>query len=224
MDEKKLKRTALLRFSIAPVVMGIIFFGTAGTLRYWEAWLFMATVLFPMAFVVRYFLRHDPEVLERRMKSKEERERQKTIQKLGSVVWLGVFFLPGFDHRFGWSSVPALVVVLSVLVLLAGYFLIFLTFRENRFASRTIEVVEGQTVITTGVYAWVRHPMYVGAGVMLLVTPLALGSYWALIPALFLPLFLVLRILDEEKALLDELDGYRDYTEKTRYRLIPRVW
>jgi protein-S-isoprenylcysteine O-methyltransferase Ste14 len=224
MTDKELKRAAFVRIPLGVAVIGGIFFLPAGTLRYWQAWLFMATVFIPMILATAYFLRHDPEVLERRMKAREERDRQKTVQKLGAVIWLGVFILPGLDHRFEWSSVPAPLVIVSALLVLAGYVFVFFTLRENRFASRTIRVEEGQTVITTGPYALVRHPMYLGVLAMFLFSPLALGSYWALIPALFMPVFLALRILDEEKALGEELPGYREYTQKTRKRLIPGIW
>jgi protein-S-isoprenylcysteine O-methyltransferase Ste14 len=224
MDLQKLKRTAIARFSMGIVMLGAIFFWTAGTFRYWEAWLFMATVFIPGIFLVRYFLRHDPELLERRLQSREERTQQKVIQLIGAAAWIGIFLIPGLDRRFGWTEVPAAAVVLAAVAGLTGYYIMFLTMKENRFASRTIKVEEGQVVITTGPYALVRHPMYVGAGLLLLCTPLVLGSYWALIPALLVPLFLVVRILDEEKLLQEELPGYREYMEKTRYRLIPRVW
>jgi protein-S-isoprenylcysteine O-methyltransferase Ste14 len=224
MAAEEIKKAVFVRFPIGIVVIGGIFFLTAGTFRYWQAWLFMATVFIPMILATAYFLRHDPEVLERRMNAKEERARQKAVHKLGTVMWLGTFLLPGLDFRFGWSSVPVPLVIVSALWVLAGYVFVFLTIRENRFAARTIRVEEGQTVITTGPYAWVRHPMYLGVLVMFFFTPLALGSYWALLPASLMPVFLVLRILDEEKALEEELPGYREYTRKTRRRLIPGIW
>ncbi len=224
MDKRKLKRAALIRFSSGLVVIGAMFFGLAGTLRFWEAWAFMAVLFIPASLVVRYFLRHDPEVLERRMKAKEERTQQKVIMTGFSVVSLGAFLIPGLDHRYGWSSVPTTVVVLADFLFLAGYVVTFITLRENRFASRTIRVEEDQTVITSGPYSVVRHPMYLGAILMLVFAPLALGSYWALIPTLTTPLFLALRIVDEEKLLMEELSGYPEYRKQTPFRLIPRVW
>jgi len=223
-DKRKLKRAALIRFSSGLVVIGAMFFGLAGTLRFWEAWAFMAVLFIPASLVVRYFLRHDPEVLERRMKAKEERTQQKVIMTGFSVVSLGAFLIPGLDHRYGWSSVPTTVVVLADFLFLAGYVVTFITLRENRFASRTIRVEEDQTVITSGPYSVVRHPMYLGAILMLVFAPLALGSYWALIPTLTTPLFLALRIVDEEKLLMEELSGYPEYRKQTPFRLIPRVW
>ena len=224
MDPKELKRVAVVRFSAGGVLMGAIFFWTAGTFRYWQAWLYMATVLIPMILVVRYLLRHDPGLLQRRMQNREERGQQRVIKLVGGVAWIGIFLTPGLDRRFEWSSVPAVLVVVAAILVLTGYYITFLTVRENRFAGRTIRVEEGQTVVTTGLYAVVRHPMYMGASLMLLFSPLALGSYPALIPSLLVPVFLVLRILDEEKSLLKELPGYREYTQETRHRLIPGVW
>ncbi len=224
MDVRKLKRKAILRFSFGAIVYAGIFSSTAGTIRYWEAWVFLAALLIPMIFTVRYFLRTDPEFLLRRLRSCEPRLQQKLIQILGAAFWIPAIFIPGLDHRFGWTSVPVVVVVLGDLLLLSGYYVAILSMKENRFASRTIRVEEGQEVVTTGPYQWVRHPMYLGSSIMTLAAPLALGSYLALVPTLLLPIFLVLRILDEERVLLAELPGYREYTRKTRYRLIPRVW
>jgi protein-S-isoprenylcysteine O-methyltransferase Ste14 len=224
MDPNRAKRTALIRFLLGPLVMGGIFFGTAGTLSYWEAWVYLPVVFLPMALAVAYFIRRDPELLRRRMEAKEERARQRTLQKLGGLLWAGIFLLPGFDHRFGWSEVPVWVAIAGNLLVLSGYGVVLLTLKENSYASRTIKVEQGQSVVTTGVYALVRHPMYVGAGLMLLASPLALGSYWALVPTVAIPPFLVLRIMDEEKVLLEELPGYREYTQGTRFRLIPGVW
>jgi len=224
MEKKELVRAAVVRFAGGAVVLGAMFFGPAGTFSYWEAWVFLATLFVPMTFVVLYFLRHDPALLERRLKAKEERARQKSITGLVSVVWLAAFLIPGLDHRYGWSTVPPFLVVLSDVLVLAGYFIFFLTLRENRFASRVIRVEEGQTVITTGPYALVRHPMYSGVSLMLVFAPLALGSWWAMVPTLTTPVFLALRIKDEEEALLEELPGYREYTKQTVWRLIPRVW
>ena len=205
-------------------MLGMIFFGSAGTLRYWEAWVFMAVLFIPVALVVFYLLRHDPELLERRLKAREERAQQKAITSLAALAWLVGFLLPGLDRRFAWSSVPTPLVLFADLLVLAGYLIFFLTLRENRFASRIIQVEEGQTVITSGPYALVRHPMYFGVVLMLLFAPLALGSWWASIPSLATPVLLALRIQDEEAALLEGLPGYRDYTQQTTHRLIPGVW
>jgi len=224
MDAGEIKRMALKRFSGAVVVLGAIFFLPAGTLRYWQAWVYLAVLLVPMVLVLRYLMRHDPELLERRLAMQEERKKQSVIQLLASVAWLAAFLIPGFDQRFGWSAVPLPLVVVSDLLVLGGYLLFFLVMKQNSYAARVIRVQEGQTVITTGPYALVRHPMYLAVLTMLLFSPLALGSYWAMIPVLLMPLFLVLRIQDEEEMLVQELPTYREYTQQTRFRLIPGVW
>ncbi len=221
---KKLKRKIFFIFPLAFIVLAAMLFLPAGSLKYWQGWAFCAVILVPALFVTSYFIRRSPEFLERRMKFKEKELRQKVIIKIANIFfWLG-FLIPGFDHRFGWSAVPVWLVVASDVVVLAGYFLVFLAFKENVFAGRTVEVFEGQKVIDTGPYAVVRHPMYAGVIPMFLFLPVALGSFWALI--LFVPVcaVVVLRILNEEKVLAENLAGYKEYLKKTKYRLIPGLW
>ncbi|NJD18982.1 MAG: isoprenylcysteine carboxylmethyltransferase family protein, partial [Gemmatimonadetes bacterium] len=157
MDMRALKRIVLVRFGAGAVVLAAIFFVPAGTLRWWEAWLFLATLFIPMGLVARYLLRNDPELLRRRLKYGEERTQQKAIVKATSALWLLTFLVPGLDHRFGWSSVPTWSVLAADVLVVAGYLVFFLTVRENSFAARTIRVEEGQRVISTGPYAVVRH-------------------------------------------------------------------
>jgi protein-S-isoprenylcysteine O-methyltransferase Ste14 len=215
---------AAARVVVAPTLLGAILFGAAGTFRYWEAWLTLGVFFVPMSGALVYFVRHAPDLLERRMKAREERPRQKRIVLLSVPVYLGMLAVPGLDHRFGWSSVPTALVVFSACMMLAGYILLLRVMLENRFASRTIRVEEDQELVTTGSYAVVRHPMYLGVVVMFAFMPLALGSWWALVPALLMPVLLALRILDEEEALVEELPGYPEYMQATRKRLIPGVW
>jgi protein-S-isoprenylcysteine O-methyltransferase Ste14 len=224
MDMRVLRRTALRRFAGAAVMLGALFFISAGTLRYWEAWAYLATLFLPMALMVRHLLRHDPALLERRLAMREERAPQGAVQWVGSIVWLAAYVVPGLDRRFGWSSLPWGVVLLGDAAVLCGYLLFVLVMRENSYASRIVRVHEGQRVITTGPYALVRHPLYLAVVVMVAASPLALGSLWALIPAAVMPLVLVPRILDEERLLLAELAGYREYTRRVRYRLVPGLW
>jgi protein-S-isoprenylcysteine O-methyltransferase Ste14 len=175
-------------------------------------------------FVVFYFLKKDPELLERRMRMKEKEEKQKSIQKFGIIIFFIGFIIPGLDYRYHWSNVPALIVIAANAIVFSGYLLVFFVLRENSYASRIIEVEKGQKAITTGPYAIVRHPMYLGVLLMYLFTPLALGSYWAII--FFLPLvpLIVFRLLNEEEVMLRELPGYEEYCKKTRYHLIPFIW
>ncbi len=224
MDKKKIIRMAAVRFSLLPLVLGLIFFLPAGTLAYWEAWVYMALVFIPMLFAVASFIKTAPEFLERRLRMREKERTQKTVQGLGLPIYIAAFLLPGLDRRFSWSSVPTALVVVSELLVLASYLFILRVFKVNSFASRVVEVDRGQNVITTGPYALVRHPMYLGVAVMYFFTPLALGSFWAMLPCLLIVAILVPRILNEEKVLSAELEGYKEYTQQVRFRLIPGVW
>lgn len=224
MDTRVLRRIALRRFGGTAVVLAALFFLTAGTFRYWEAWGYLAAMFIPMTLAVRHLFRHDPALLERRLRTREERPQQCAVQWVGGVFWLAALVVPGLDHRFGWSSLPWPMVLLGDAAVLGGYLLFVLVVRENSYASRIVQVEQGQRVITTGPYAVVRHPMYLAVSVMALGSPLALGSLWAMIPAAIVPLVLVPRILDEERLLLVELPGYREYTQRVRYRLVPRLW
>jgi protein-S-isoprenylcysteine O-methyltransferase Ste14 len=206
-----------------PVVWAILFL-PAGTLAYWQAWLYLAILLIPMFLVFRYLLKNDPQLLERRMQMREREVTQQRIIKLSLLYFLVAFMLPGFDRRWGWSTVPPLVVIGADLVVMLGYGLFVLVLRENQYASRTVQVEQGQRVIRSGPYSFVRHPMYLGVLLMYLASPLALGSYWALLPALLIIPILVARILNEEKVLARELDGYREYQQVTKYRVLPGVW
>lgn len=229
MNDKRLSRAELIkrvlvRLLIFIPVLSAMFFFTAGTFAYWEAWVYLAVTLVPMFFFLVYFLKYDPELLERRMRMKEKEVEQKVIIKIATLCYLLAFLLPGFDHRFQWSDVPVEVVIAANVLVFLGYVMVFLVMRENRYASRIIEVEPGQEVITSGPYAIVRHPMYLGVSLMFLAAPLALGSYWAAIPASLIIPTLVARIRNEEKVLERELEGYREYMQKTKYRLVPGIW
>jgi protein-S-isoprenylcysteine O-methyltransferase Ste14 len=178
-----------------------------------------------MIVAVSYFLKSDPELLERRMKYKEKESEQRTIVLLGTAVLVAGFLAIAIDLRLhGLNQVPPSLVLAADAGVLIGYCFILWVFKENSYASRTIEVVDGQKVITTGPYSIIRHPMYLGSLVMCLLTPIALGSWWAVpVFSLYIPL-LVWRILNEEKVLLRDLPGYYDYCQKMRYRLVPLIW
>ena len=209
---------------MAPIFMGLMLFLPAGSFGYWQAWIYSGVIFIPVFFVVFYFLKKDPELLERRMRMREKEEKQKTIIKFAYIFFFIGFIIPGLDYRYHWSDVPVLLVIAANVIVLSGYIFVFFVLRENSYASRIIEVEKGQKVITTGPYAIVRHPMYLGVLLMFLFTPLALGSYWALM--FFLPLLplIVFRLLNEEEVLLRELMGYEEYCGKTRYRLFPFIW
>jgi len=223
-DIGRVKKTIAVRFGLMPFVLGTIFFLPAGTFRYWQAWVYMGILLVPMFGVLVYFLKKDPGLLERRTRTTEKEKREKIILLLGWPSFLGVFLVPGFDRRFGWSTVPPALVIAADLLVLGGYLFFFRILRENRFAGRTVEVFQSQKVVSTGPYAVVRHPMYVSVLIQWMLTPIALGSYWALLPAVLLPVILIARIFDEERVLSRELDGYKEYMGRVKYRLIPGIW
>jgi protein-S-isoprenylcysteine O-methyltransferase Ste14 len=226
MDDRSagLKKRVYLRLIAAPFVLGLMLFVPAGSFSYWEAWLYCGVIFVPLVFAVRQFLINDPGLLERRMKMQEKEGGQKRIVKISAVIFLVGFLLPGLDYRFGWSAVPGVLVLAADAIVFLGYLIIFLTLRENCFASRIIEVEEGQQVISTGPYAVVRHPMYAGMLLMFLFTPLALGSSLALVVFVPLAVMIVFRIRNEETVLRRELPGYQEYCGTVRYRLVPGIW
>jgi protein-S-isoprenylcysteine O-methyltransferase Ste14 len=221
---KSLLKKIIVRFSFLPLVLGLLVLVPARTLNYWQVYVYVGILVVPMIIVLIYFLRVDPRFLERRTKAKEKEKQQKLIAILSTLIFLAGFIIPGLDHRFTWSQVPAYLSISADLVILLGYLIIFIVFRQNSYASRIIEVDEEQKVISTGLYGIVRHPMYVGVLIMYIPTPIALGSYWGLIPFALLPLSLALRIMNEEKVLSASLKGYKEYCQKTKYRLIPFLW
>jgi len=223
-NSRQLLIKVLIRLVLAIIVLGLIFFIPAGSINFWEAWVYMGILFIPMIFVLIYLLKNDPELLERRMKIKEKEEPQKVFIKLSLLVFFIAFIIPGFDYSFEWSKVLFIVIIIADLFIFIGYLLFFLVLKENTYASRIIEVEKGQKVISTGPYAIIRHPMYVAVLMMYVLSPLALGSYWAVLAVLPLPVLVIFRIKSEEKILIDKLPGYREYTQKVKYRLIPYIW
>ncbi len=223
-EKKDLLKKMIVRFSFVPLFIAVFTLLPAGTLNYWQVYLYFTILVVPMLFVLAYFFRIDPKFLERRARTSEKIKEQKLIQLLNLPLFISAFIIPGLDRRFGWSDIPAEVIIAADIVILTGYLIVFLVFRQNSYASRIIEIDKEQKVISTGLYSVVRHPMYLGVLVMYLLTPLALGSYWGLIPMSLLPVTLVFRILNEEKVLSESLEGYKEYCMKTRYRLIPYLW
>lgn len=225
MKNSNLMLKTMLQVIVFFAVFGVFIFLPAGTLRFWQGWIFFIVFCISTLFITVYFLFKDPALIERRIKSGETRKVQKIFQSIsGFIFFVGLLAMPGLDYRFSWSSVPDIIVILSNVFVLLGFIIVFLVFKINSYTSATIEVSEGQKVISSGVYSIVRNPMYLGALLILVFMPLALDSLWALIPAFIIGVFVVLRLLDEEKALLEDLDGYKEYCEKTRYHLIPYIW
>ncbi|MBN1992707.1 MAG: isoprenylcysteine carboxylmethyltransferase family protein [Anaerolineae bacterium] len=224
LSRRKLAQTFYARLLIFLLIWLAVFFLPAGTFAFWEAWVVLAILFIPMALGFSYWLKNDPELLERRSKTSEKEAEQKLIIKVLSLFFVLTFLIPGFDKRFGWSDVPVVVVVVADILVMLGYGICFFVVRENRFASRTVEVEQEQPVISSGLYAIVRHPMYLGVLLMCISLPLALGSYWAMVPALLIIPVLVARVRNEERVLVRELKGYQEYAQDVRYRLLPRVW
>ena len=209
------------------VVLALLIFLPAGSIRYWQGWLFWINFAVCCFAFTPYFLKHDPALLERRLRAGPAAEReplQKRLQALASICVGAIFVVSALDYRMGWSSVPTSVVVLGNVLVAIGFWLTFWVFRANSFASSTIELSAGQRVIDTGPYALVRHPMYAAALLLFCGVPLALGSWWGLLVLLPLLAVLVVRLLDEEVFLARNLPGYTEYCAKVRYRLLPGVW
>lgn len=204
------------------IIMWIILFLPAGTINFWEAWIFWLGFSIITLSITGYFLKRDPGLLARRTKV-NERATSKKAPAFFKAYYLG-FILPGIDFRFQWSNEPTWLVIVSNIIVFVAYIFIFVVFKENSYASTVIQVENEQHVITTGPYSIVRHPMYLGMVVMSLFMPLALGSYFAIIPMLFIIPTLIFRIKNEEEMLLRELKGYEEYCLKTQYRLIPFIW
>ncbi len=221
---RSLKTRLILRSLIAVIFVAVFLFLPAGTFRYWQGWVFMAILFLPMPITSVYFLKRDPQLVERRLRTEENITEQKTIIRWVQLLAFGSSAIPGLDYRFGWSRVPLWLTILSQLFVFAGYLITLWVMKENSFASRTVQVEEGQKVISTGPYRLVRHPMYSGAVLMLLFTPLALGSWWAFPGFLLVIPLIVLRLLNEEKMLRRDLPGYSDYCLHTRSRLLPLLW
>lgn len=217
-----IRATSLYLFSI--LFVGVLVFLPAGTLKFMNGWLFMGLLFIPMFFALLYLLVKDPELMAKRMKTKEKEKPQKVYLLLSTIVCLATFAIPGLDFRFAWSDMPSLVVMIATVTMLAGYIIFFVVMRQNSYASRVIEIQEEQKLIDTGLYALVRHPMYSGATLLYLSAPLVLGSWYALLPAVVVPLLLIMRIKNEEKVLSEGLKGYGEYMKKVRYRLIPYIW
>ncbi|MBV8714571.1 MAG: isoprenylcysteine carboxylmethyltransferase family protein, partial [Chloroflexi bacterium] len=214
-------------FAALALILGVAIFTAAGSLSYWRGWVYLLVFLSSAAAITVYLWRGDIGLLERRVNAgpaAEQERSQQLIQSLASVAFLGIIVVPALDHRFGWSTVPlALSVVADVLVAF-GFWIVFRVFRANTFTAGTIGVERGQAVISSGPYALVRHPMYAGALLMLLATPLALGSWWGLLA--FVPMLaaIVWRLRGEEELLSRQLPGYAEYRQQVRKRLIPGVW
>lgn len=225
--QKSVVARTVLGFVQLLLVLDLAVFAPAWTLDYWQGWLYLAVFAGCVVAITVYLSRADPELLRRRLSggpTAEHETTQKLIQLVAGVAFIGLFVLSSLDHRFSWSTVPTPVVIIADLLVVLGFAIVWLVFKENTYTSATIEVAAEQTVISSGPYALVRHPMYAGALLMVLATPVALGSWWGVL--MFVPLLaaIVWRLADEERFLSDHLDGYAAYRRQVRYRLLPLIW
>jgi protein-S-isoprenylcysteine O-methyltransferase Ste14 len=225
MNNLKTKAFGGLIFLI--IVLAAALFLPVWTFNYWQAWVFLAVFSISVLAITIYLMKKDPRLLERRVKAgpiAEKDNKQKIIQSLASIAFIALIVFPAIDHRLGWSTVPLYIVVIGDILVALGLLMVFLVFSENTFTSAIIETSADQKVISTGPYCVVRHPMYIGAIIMLLGIPVALGSWWGLLMVIPITLVIIFRLLDEEKFLAKNLNGYIEYRKKVKSRLIPLIW
>lgn len=220
----KLLLSAITKFVFGIILVGALVFLPAGTFNFMGGWLFMLLLFIPILIVGIFLFIKSPKLLEKRLDGKEKESTQKGVVALSGLMFLSGFTVAGLDFRFGWSSVPRMVTVIASVLFLVSYAIYAEVMRENAYLSRKIEVQEGQTVVSTGLYGIVRHPMYAATVLMFCTFPFILGSF-AACPLFFTyPFIIAIRIKDEEKLLNKELAGYTDYKQRVKYRLIPFVW
>lgn len=222
-----LDRRAWLGLAFLLVVMGLVLFVPAGTVRFWQAWVYLGLFGASVAAITMYLVRHDRALLERRTSAgprAEKENTQKIIQSFAQIAFLAVFLVPALDRRFLWSNLPLYAELTGDALVVLGLYTVFRVFRENSYTSATIQVGREQRVISSGPYALVRHPMYSGALIMLVGTPIALGSWWGLLALIPIAAAIVWRLFDEEKFLAEHLAGYADYCTRVRWRLLPRIF
>jgi protein-S-isoprenylcysteine O-methyltransferase Ste14 len=220
----KLLINALTKFICGLLLVGLLIFLPAGTLRYPYGWLFVGLLFAPMLIAGFVMFFKSPAFLKKRLDAKEKQAAQKGVVAFSGLMFIAGFVVAGLDFRFGWSAMPTWVGITASVLFLAAYALYAEVMRENAYLSRTIKVEEGQTVVDTGLYGMVRHPMYMVTILLFLMIPLVLGSWYALIAFVFYPAIIIVRLKDEEELLTRELPGYADYKQKVKYRIIPFIW
>jgi protein-S-isoprenylcysteine O-methyltransferase Ste14 len=210
-------------FSLLTVTLALLFL-PAWTLNYWQAWTYLAVLMTSIAAILIYLVKKDPALLARRVNNTEKETSQRIIHFLVNLMFVAAEVVPALDHRFGWSAVPTYFVLAGDVLVALGMLVIFFVFRENTFTASTVEVAADHKVVSTGLYAHVRHPMYVGGLVFVFGIPLALGSWWGLLTLIPFTIVIAWRLLDEERFLAKNLAGYEEYRSVVKYRLIPFVW
>ena len=220
----KLFISAILKFALGVILVGALIFLPAGTLHFIAGWLLMGILFAPMFIAGLVMMAKNPELLKKRLNAKEKLDEQQLVVKLSGLMFIVGFVLAGLDFRFNWYRMPFIVSIVGAVLFLISYVFYAEVLRENTYLSRTIEVQENQKVISTGLYGIVRHPMYSATLLLFISMPLVLGSIVALPVFLLYPFIIAKRIKSEEKLLSEELAGYKEYTEKVKYRLIPLIW
>jgi len=222
--DKKLFIQAITKFIFGILIVSMLVFIPAGTLNYWNAWLFMGILFVPMFFVGITLMVKSPDLLRKRLRVKEKESDQKQVILLGGLMCICGFVVAGLDYRFQWLVLPKWIEIIAAVLFLLAYLIYVEVMRENAYLSRTIEIQENQRVIDTGIYGFVRHPMYLSTILLFLSMPLILGSLFSFMIFLVYPIIIAKRIRNEEKLLLDELDGYSDYKKRVKYKLFPFIW
>ena len=220
----KLIMNALIKYIVGLIMVGLILFLPAGTLEYWNGWLFIGLLFIPMFFLGVILLWKAPALLEKRLSTKETEGTQQKVVALSGLLFLIGFVAAGLDFRFGWTRVPVWVVIAASVILLVSYGLYAEVMRENAYLSRTVEVQENQKVVDTGLYGVVRHPMYAVTILLFLSFPLVLGSWLGFVLFLHYPILIAVRIKNEEMVLEQGLEGYTEYKKRVKYRILPFVW
>ena len=222
--DKKLFSQAIVKFLLGLVLVGLLLFIPAGTFKYWNGWLFMGLLFIPMFIAGIVLMVKNPNLLRSRLKAKEEEREQKEVVALSGIMFLAGFIIAGLNFRFSWIVLPNIVVIISSVIFVIAYILYAEVLRENTYLSRTIEVQENQKVVDTGLYGVVRHPMYAVTILLFLSMPLVLGSIISFIIFLIYPFILAKRIKNEEEVLEKDLEGYKEYKQKVKYKMIPFIW
>ena len=220
----KLFISAITKFLLGVLLVGLLIFLPAGTFDYIQGWILMAILFVPMFCAGIVMMIKNPGLLASRLDAKEKRSKQSAVVKLSGLMFLCGFIVAGLGVRFDWYMLPLPVSIIGATLFIIAYILYAEVLRENTYLSRTIEVQEGQKVIDTGLYGIVRHPMYSATLLLFLSMPIVLGSVWSFLIFLAYPFIIAARLKDEEKLLEEELEGYREYKEKVKYRLIPFIW
>ncbi len=220
----KLFFDAVVKFVCGVLLVGLLLFLPAGTLYYPQGLLFSAALFIPIFFMGIVLFVKQPELLKKRLNNKEKETTQKGVVAVSGLIFIVGFVLAGLDFRFGWTKVPVAVTIIAVMLFLFSYIVLAFVLRQNEYLSRTVEVQENQKVVDTGLYGVVRHPMYMATILMFLSMPLILGSWVSFIVFLVYPAVIAIRIKNEEKVLSEQLEGYSEYQQKVKYKIIPFIW